>query len=217
MIRFIDVGYSYSHQPIFSHVSWHLPKGGYVVISGPARAGKTTLVQLLTGLIVPDEGSIIIDGDDVVEAIRSKSEIRKIRRKIGGVGGIYSLIEDRTILENIALSAEISGVPAGRARKLAMEACGKYRLSHIASLYPPEISAVERRTAQIARAEAARKNLIVADTPTDGLDERASRFINERLAALHLSGVSILYLTTGSGPSSGPDTYLKLNNGAVTS
>ncbi len=215
MIRFKDVGFSYGNQKIFSNLTFRLERSGYMVISGPARSGKTTLVQMITGMALPDAGDVIIDGEYIEDIAGSKTKLSHLRRKIGGVGGIYSLLGDRTVLENIALSAEIAGFPARAARKKALEACGKYRLSHIAGHYSGMISEAERRMAQIARVEAARKNLIVADSPTDGLDPKSARFINEHLASLHLAGVTILYLTTGSGPETGPDEYLRFQDGRL--
>ncbi len=217
MIRFNEVEFAYDGRPLFSGLSFHLPRGEYLVISGAARSGKSTMVQLIAGLLFPRAGEVLLDGEPTDSAARSVVRLREMRRKIGGVGGIYSLLTDRTILENVALSAEIAGLPFRTARKNAREACAKYRLSHLMGKYPDRISEVERRATLLARAEAARKNLIVADSPTDGLDERSASYINDRLAALRLSGVSILYLTSGPGPRNGPDQYLHFRDGKVAS
>ncbi len=213
MISFTDVEFIYDGQPIFSGLSFHLDRGKYLVISGPTRSGKTTIVQLIAGLILPTSGEVAIEGESTVAVIRSRRHLRDMRRKIGGVGGIYSLLTDRTILENVALSAEIAGLPSRAARKSALEACAKYRLSHVISRYPDRVSEVERRTALLARAEAARKDLIVVDSPADGLDQKSAGYIHERLAALRLKGITILYLTSGTGPENGPDQYLRLSDG----
>jgi ABC-type lipoprotein export system ATPase subunit len=77
------------------------------------------------------------------------------------------------------------------------------------------VSEVERRATLLARAEAARKDLIVADAPTDGLDDKSAQYIHNRLTSLHLAGVSILYLTSGSGPKTGPDEYLRFVDGKL--
>ena len=217
LIRFIDVSFAHGSQPLFSHLSFHLQHGGFLTISGPAKAGKTTLVRLITGIIQPDAGEILIDGISTAEAASSGSKRRLLRRKIGGVGGIYSLLGDRTILENISLASEISGQPARSARKRAFDICRKYRLNHVASHFPDMVSEVERRAAQIARAETARKGIIVADSPADGLDTKSARFINERLSAVNLAGVAILYLTSGPGPQGGADNVLELRDGTVVS
>jgi putative ABC transport system ATP-binding protein len=126
-------------------------------------------------------------------------------------------LTDRTILENVALSADIAGLPSRMARKNALEACAKYRLTQVMSRYPDRVSEVERRTALLARAEAAHKDLIVADSPADGLDQKSAGYIHERLAALRLAGITILYLTSGSGPENGPDQYLRLSEGRAES
>jgi ABC-type ATPase involved in cell division len=217
VIEFNQVGFGYGNQTLFSMLSFHLHRGQYLVLSGPARSGKSTLVQMIAGLIVPDDGEIIIDGRDLTTIVRSHKKLRDLRRRIGGVGGIYSLLTDRTILENVSLSAEIAGQPSRVARKNALEACGKYLLSHVTSHFPDMVSEVERRAALLARAEAGRKNLIVADAPADGLDEESAQYIHDRLTALRLAGVSILYLTSGSGPPSGPDEYLRFSEGKLVS
>lgn len=216
MIQFSDVDFSYGGQKIFSGLSFTLSPGRFLVISGPARSGKTTLMQIITGMVVPDRGDVILNGEPLSRIVSSAAKLRKLRRTIGGIGGVFSLLRDRTVLENISLMAEISGVPARVARKRALAVCGKYRLSHVATNYPDMISEVERRAVQLARAEAACKSLILADTPVDGLDAKVATFINERLSALHLAGASVLYLTSGSGPESGPDEYLRLQDGKVT-
>lgn len=213
LIRLKNIKFSFDKNIIFSSLSFDLPRSGYLVISGPARSGKTTLVKMITGLVMPDSGDLLIDDEPIETIASSGTRLRALRRKIGGVGGIYLLLEDRTVLENISLSAEIAGLSAKMARKNALEACARYRLNHIAGHYPSMISEVERRIAQIARSEAGVKNLIVADSPTDGLDHKSARFINDRLASRNLSGTAILYLTSGEGPKTGPHNYICLPEG----
>jgi ABC-type ATPase involved in cell division len=215
LIEFNNVEFSHGSSKLLNRLSLTLRRAEYLVITGSARAGKTTLVQMITGMILPDSGEILVNGEDIEDIVKSPIRLRNHRRQIGGIGGIYSLLGDRTVLENIALSPEIAGISPRLARKRAMETMGRYRISHLAGLYSGAISEAERRIAQIARAEAGLKNLIIADMPTDGLDQKAARFINERLAFLHLSGATVLYLTTGSGPQSGPDRYLQLEQGVL--
>jgi len=216
VIEFRQVDFAYCVQPLFSKLSFHLARGQYLVLSGPARSGKSTLIQMVAGLMRPDAGEIFVNGREMSSIVSSKKRLREMRRTIAGVGGIYSLLTDRTILENVALAAEIAGQPSRMARKSALETCSKYHLSHIASFYPEMVSEVERRAAQLARAEASHKSLIVADAPTDGLDAKSAEFIHEKLAALPLAGASILYLTSGPGPANGPDGYLWFREGRLT-
>jgi ABC-type ATPase involved in cell division len=213
MIRFKNVNYSHGNITIFSHLSFHLARGMYLVISGPARSGKTTIVRMISGLAQPSGGEIIIGGEPFYAADLTAQKLRDVRRRIGGVGGIYTLLEDRTILENIALLCEISGMSRHQVHRSALETCARYRLTHVAHALPGQVSEVERRATLLARAEAARKNIIVADAPTDGLDAESAAFIHERLAAVRLAGATILYLTSGSGPVTGPDEYLYLADG----
>ena len=84
MIRFKDVGFSYGNQKIFSNLTFRLERSGYMVISGPARSGKTTLVQMITGMALPDAGDVIIDGEYIEDIAGSKAKLSHLRRKIGG-------------------------------------------------------------------------------------------------------------------------------------
>lgn len=215
MIRFETVTHTRGNLTLFSGLTFHLQRGGFMVISGPARSGKTTLAQLIAGVVPSQQGEIFVGDVSLRAAAKTAAKMRAVRLEIGGVGGIYSLLGERTVMENIALTGELAGMAPRSARKSAMELCGKYRLNHAARKYPNAISEVERRAAEIARAEAGRRRLIVADAPADGLDDSAERFINERLAALHLAGVTILYLTSGTGPAVGPNRRLRLVNGGV--
>lgn len=210
MLRFVDVDFGYGDLSHFRGVNFHLERGRFILISGPSRSGKTTLVQLIAGLILPDRGEVIIDGESTAQSVRSLNRINRLRRRIGGVGGIYKLLEDRTILENISLAAEISGALPKDAVQSAREVCHRYRLSHIANSYPSRVSEVEKRNTLLARAEAGQANLIVADSPTDGIDPKSARFIDDRLGELQLAGVSILYLTSADGPATGVDIRLTI-------
>lgn len=216
MIRFESVSYTGGNVSLFWGLTFHLPRGGYLVVSGPPRWGKTALVQLITGVVSPEQGEIQVGDVSLQAAVRAARKLRTLRLDIGGVGGIYALITERTVMENIALAGELAGLSPRAARKTALELCGKYRLAHVARQYPRLISDVERRAAQIARAEAGRRRVLVADAPADGLNEAAAGFIHDRLAALHLAGVTILYLTSGPGPQAGPTHRLRLVNGGVT-
>ena len=215
MIEFKSVNFSHGSTTLFSHLSFHLEKGKYLVISGAARSGKTTLVRLIAGLNIPSGGEIYIAGEPFMAATDSRKKLRDIRRLLAGVGGIYTLIEDLTIFDNILLLCEIAGINYRVAHRSAMEACSRYRLMHAARQYPSQVSEVERRTTLLARAEAAHKSLIIADAPTDGLDPESAAFIHDRLALLHAGGVTILYLTSGPGPESGPDEYCQLRDGVL--
>lgn len=204
VVEFKNVSLLFGGAPLVRNLNFRLERGGYLVVSGPTRSGKTSVVRLLTGLAVPDSGEITVCGEHPYYLLLSPRKLRRLRKLIGGVGGIYTLLHDRTVLDNVALSAEVAGISPRAARRAALAVCGRYRLSHVAGHYPGSISEAERRAALLARCEAGGKNLIVCDSPADGLDSTAANFLHERLAALHLSGASILYLTAGTGPVSGP-------------
>jgi ABC-type ATPase involved in cell division len=116
VISFRQVDFTHSGQGLFTGLTFHLQKGRYLVISGPARSGKTTLVKMIAGMLIPTAGEIIIDGESMESVLESRTKLRQLRRKVGGVGGIYSLLTELTILENIALSAEIAGLSPRAAR-----------------------------------------------------------------------------------------------------
>jgi putative ABC transport system ATP-binding protein len=152
-------------------VTLSVQAGEVVLIMGPSGSGKTTLLSLLGGLLRPTEGSIAIDGLDIIGLRRS--ELTRVRRElIGFVFQSFNLLESLSALENVEIALNVAGIKGvaarGRARGLLVDAGLEGRLDFRAS----ELSGGERQRVALARALANDPPVLLADEPTANLDSR---------------------------------------------
>jgi putative ABC transport system ATP-binding protein len=128
------------------HVSFTIEKGEFAVIVGPSGAGKTTLLNILGGMDTCDEGSILVDGQDV-SACKGKRLIDYRRYDIGFVFQFYNLIQNLTAEENVELASQICRDPMDPASVLE-----KVGLADRAKNFPSQLSGGEQQRVAIARA-----------------------------------------------------------------
>src|SRR6266446_100649 len=106
-IEFIDVSKSFDDRKILDHVSFGVEQGETFAILGPSGAGKTVTLTLAVGLLKPDAGRIIVDGQDITEM--SERELANIRRKVQLVFQSGALFDSLTVWENVAFPLSDSG------------------------------------------------------------------------------------------------------------
>ena len=172
IIQFIDVYKSYQSgsQPVtaLEAVNLSLDAGDFVTIMGPSGGGKTTLLNLLAGLDLPDKGQIILNGRKVSDF--SDHELTLLRRKeIGFVFQFFNLMPTLTVMENVELPlllAHSSRTDSERIKTL-LDYVG---LWHRANSFPAELSGGEMQRVAIARALVHQPVILLADEPTGNLD-----------------------------------------------
>ena len=148
--------------------------GEWVFLTGPSGAGKTTLLKLLYKAILPDEGTIEVDGRDI-----RTLPAYLLRRRIGIIFQHFELLPNRTAAENVAYGAEVLGVPPGQVRQRTDEMLELVGLSEKRNRTPGELSGGEQQRVSIARALINRPKLILADEPTGDLDpDNAERILD---------------------------------------
>jgi putative ABC transport system ATP-binding protein len=153
--------------------------GEFVAVMGPSGCGKSTLLHLLGGLDRPTEGSVVIDGHNLVDLNdNALAELR--RRKIGFVFQFFNLIPVLNAAENAALPLLLDGMPMAEARKRAEGWLEKVGLQDRQAHRPDQLSGGQQQRVAIARALVAEPVLILADEPTGNLDTHAS----DEIAAL---------------------------------
>ena len=185
------------------------------VITGPAGSGKTTLADLLVGLRFADTGSVEVFGE-LLKA-RRRRVIRRVRRRIGGVGGPFGLLPLLTVAENITLPLVIGAVRKKIQRDKLLKALTEFSLLKQAGHYPGKLTRVENTMAQLARASVANQPLLIIDEPLAGLDTRTYRRVMEYLTKVALSGRSMVILTSDIPPREFPETdYYEIVNGALS-
>lgn len=179
---------------IFRDMDFSLRRGESAVITGPAGAGKTSLVELLIGTRFADSGLVALFGHEV--APRKRSVIKKIRRRIGGVGGVFGLIPTYTVAENIVYPLILAGMEKRDRLERLFAMLTEFSLLKQSADYPDHLTRVERALVQFARATVADQPLVLIDEPLAGLDTQTYERIFEYLVKVSLSGRSMLILTS---------------------
>ena len=172
IIQFIDVHKSYRNgaQPVtaLEAVNLSLHAGDFVTIMGPSGGGKTTLLNLLAGLDLPDKGQIILNGRKVSDL--SDHDLTLLRRKeIGIVFQFFNLMPTLTVMENVELPLLLA--PSSRTDGQRIKTLLNYvGLWHRADSFPAELSGGEMQRVAIARALVHQPAILLADEPTGNLD-----------------------------------------------
>jgi putative ABC transport system ATP-binding protein len=165
-------------------VSLDIQAGEFVSLMGPSGTGKSTLLNLVSGIDRPDSGKIIVDGTDVTKL--SRTQLADWRAaNLGYIFQTHNLIPVLTAYENIELPTLLLKLSASQRRQrveLALEAVG---LSDRAGYYPRQLSGGQEQRVGIARAIVAHPKVVVADEPTGSLDSETSQQVQVLLRRLN--------------------------------
>ncbi len=189
-------------EEIFHSLNFSLPQGRSAIIVGGAGSGKTTLVELLLGMRKPVSGKVEMFG----EPLKRRSAIRRTRRKVGGVGGPFSLISTLTVADNILMPAIIAGERGSIQQERLLKLLGEFNLVPEARQYPSTLTRVEYTLVQIARASITSQPLMLIDEPSAGLDTKTYLRVLEYLHKASLFGRSMLILASEKPPMEIPNS-----------
>ncbi len=182
------IGKSYSKKPVVRSISIQIQKGEAVGLLGPNGAGKTTCFYMISGLIRPDYGKIILDGKNI-----TRSPIYK-RAKLG-IGYLpqeVSIFRGMTVEQNIRAILSLS-IKDKRQREIFRdELLAEFSLSHLRRTSSLTLSGGERRKVEIARALASQPSFILLDEPLAGIDPIAIEEIRELVKHIKDRGVGVL-------------------------
>ena len=191
-----------------------MARGEFVAVMGPSGCGKSTLLNLIAGLDTADEGSIVLDGEEVVG--RSEDELARLRRKhIGVVFQFFNLLEGMTVLENVALPAIVAGMKRRNAETRARDLLDLLGLADKAKAVPGVLSGGQRQRLAIARALANEPTLVLADEPTGALDSEGGHEVLELFRRLHTGGQTILMVTHDNEVAGAAQRITQMRDGRV--
>lgn len=194
MIRFEDVNKVYfGKKTALQGIRFHLPKGSFTYLTGHSGAGKSTLLKLIMAMERANGGRILFDNYDITRL--SHHDIPFLRRQIGMVHQEYRLLDNQTVLDNVALPLIIAGVAAKEAYKQATTCLEQVGLAEYGEIFPPQLSGGEKQRVDIARAIVHRPKILLADEPTGNLDAKLSLEIFELLARCNTLGMTVLIAT----------------------
>ena len=193
-------------------VSFDIEKGEFVVITGASGAGKTTVLNLIGGMDVCDEGEIIVDGNDIAKY--SSKELTAYRRyDIGFVFQFYNLVQNLTALENVELAAQIC-----RESRDASEVLALVGLAERMNNFPAQLSGGEQQRVSIARALAKSPKLLLCDEPTGALDYNTGKTILKLLQdTCRNKGMTVIVITHNQAITPMADRVIKIKNSKVES
>jgi lipopolysaccharide export system ATP-binding protein len=182
------LGKRYRGRPVLRDVSLTVQRGEAVGLLGPNGAGKTTSFYIITGLIRPDYGQVLLDGDDIT----AQPIYRRARLGIGYLPQEASIFRGLTVEGNIRAVLEVvEGDPSVRELMLD-ELLAEFSISHLRHTPSIALSGGERRRVEIARALASQPHFVLLDEPLAGIDPIAVAEIRDLIAHLKDRGIGVL-------------------------
>lgn len=180
---------------ILHGVNFEIYATEYVIIYGPSGCGKSTLLNLVAGLEKPSSGSLKIRGEELSK-LSSTQLARHHRTKIGMVFQQFNLINNLSVLENVALPNIFSGTKFSTRSKRAKHLLDHFRLGELADKIPTELSGGEQQRVALARALANNPWILLVDEPTGNLDSKSAEEVMEWLEHLNSKSRRTILLVT---------------------
>ena len=195
IIQFKHISKAFDGQLVLRDLSLNIEAGEFVTVIGRSGCGKTTLLRLINRLITPDQGSVMVRGQDVAQ-----TDPIALRRRIGYAIQSVGLFPHMTVEKNIAYVPSISGKDQWKGknrRKLVEELLAQVGLDPIlADRYPRTLSGGQRQRVGIARALAARPEILLMDEPFGAVDEITRGQLQQEIRRIHEDrGITILFVT----------------------
>jgi sulfate/thiosulfate transport system ATP-binding protein len=160
------------------NVSISVPTGSLTALLGPSGSGKSTLLRVISGLEQPDDGRVVIEGNDV-------TGLPPQRRGIGFVFQHYAAFKHMTVRKNVAFGLEIRRRPRAEIAKRVDELLELVQLTGLAKRYPAQLSGGQRQRMALARALAVEPTVLLLDEPFGALDARVRKELRAWLRRLH--------------------------------
>lgn len=193
-IEFRNVTMIYDDREVLNNLSFKVMKGETKIILGGSGCGKSTTIKLVLGLLKPDSGQILVDGEDITA--HSETDMMKVRKKIGMIFQEGALFDSLSVYENVAFKLHEQGVPEDDVEGEVRRMLRFVNLEDAIDKMPSELSGGMRRRVGIARALVGDPKIVMFDEPTAGLDPPTARTICELAMKLRdLEDVSSIFVT----------------------
>ncbi|MFQ5480623.1 MAG: ABC transporter ATP-binding protein [Thermodesulfobacteriota bacterium] len=178
MIEVKDLKKSFNGQEVLRGVNLTIHKGETTTIIGRSGGGKSVLLKHLIGVIRPDSGSIVVDGEDITKM--NNRELKQVKRKFGMVFQFAALFDSMTVFDNIAFQMrELSALKEDDIIAQTIEMLKRIGMEGMGDKYPDEISGGMAKRVGLARALVMRPEYMFFDEPTTGLDPVVENTIHQ--------------------------------------
>jgi phospholipid/cholesterol/gamma-HCH transport system ATP-binding protein len=183
MIEIKDIYKSFGDNPVLQGVDLTIQKGETMVIIGRSGCGKSVLLKHIIGLLKPDRGNILVDGEDITSS--NEGQLNKLRQKFGMLFQASALFDSMTVDENVGLGLrEHTKMPEAEIKEKVRETLKLVGLSAIEEKKPAELSGGMKKRVGLARAIAMDPEYVLYDEPTTGIDPIMADVINELIINL---------------------------------
>ena len=191
-------------------------KGEFVAIIGKSGTGKSTLLNLISGIDQVDSGAIYLNGQAFTELSEFQRTIFR-RKHIGFIFQFFNLIPTLSVLENVTLPLELTGVSLPKARELAAKLLTEVDLGDRQGTFPDRLSGGEQQRVAIARALVHDPLLVLADEPTGNLDEETGTQVLSLLDKLtRQAGKNLIMVTHSLDNAVNADRIIELREGCFS-
>lgn len=183
MIEIKNLKKGFGDHKVLKGINLNIEKGKTTAVIGASGCGKSVLLKLIIGLLKPDEGEILIDGEDIIKL--NEKDLYKIRDKFGFLFQGSALFDSMTVAENIGIGlSENKNMPQSQIDEIVSEKLELVDLQGTQNLKPAELSGGMKKRVGLARALAVNPEFILYDEPTTGLDPITSDSIDNLIYSL---------------------------------
>ncbi|MFC2150489.1 cell division ATP-binding protein FtsE [Calditrichota bacterium] len=193
MVKLLNVSYRYQGTGGVENVTFEIGPNDFILLVGKTGAGKTTILKLISMELSPKSGEITLEHMKSSE-LKSR-KLPEWRRRIGIVYQDFRLLGDRSVLENVKLTAACQPNLQGSPKLRAVRALGKVGITHKLHNIPGELSTGEQQRTALARALVNEPYVLLADEPVSNLDSETSSGIVELLQRANQMGTAMLIAT----------------------
>ena len=214
MIAVSDITKSYgtggSRNQVLKGISLQIADKDFTVILGASGSGKSTFLNVISGLERPDSGSVVYGKSDITKL--SDGELTQFRKdNIGFIFQQYYLLPNMTVEKNVRMGADLAG---NREYQEIITAVG---LEDKSKKYPSDLSGGEQQRVSVARALAKKPKVLFLDEPTGALDEQTGRQVLDYICKLHKEyGFTIVMVTHNQNIAEMANTVVKMNSGKIS-
>lgn len=184
----VHLSKSYKKRPVLHDVNLNVQRGEAVALLGPNGAGKTTSFYIMTGLLSPNSGSVLLDGHDITDL----PMYRRARLGIGYLPQEASIFRGLNVEENIRAVLQAQKMSKEKQEHLLEELLNEFSVSHLRRTPALALSGGERRRVEIARALASQPHFMLLDEPLAGIDPIAVSDIRTLIKHLKTKGIGVL-------------------------
>lgn len=194
ILRVHNIAKSYGDSTILNSVSIELAKGEIKVLIGPSGGGKSTLLQCINCLVVPDAGEIELDNERI--QFTRKQDIYRLRQQVGMIFQDFNLFDHLTALDNISIALrKVKKMPKKEAEQRARLELEQVGLGDKETLYPAQLSGGQKQRVAIARALAMDPKILLLDEPTSALDPTLIGEVINVIKGLAVKGMTMIMAT----------------------